>query len=340
MRRFWAVAVASVLLTLMAGAAPANACGCGAVVSAPGTVVEVTSESAIVSLKDGVETIVLSLGVDSPIANGGLIVPTPTPATITPGDPALFDALHSQTAPRERIVEDWWGNLVAPGQPEPDARVVSRVEVGPLEATTLAATDADGLSRWLADNGFELTGETASQLQQYIDKKWQFVAVKLTSSEGADGTLLDGMLDPIQISFPSQSLQYPLGMAKAATSEQALRLNVFSDTRVELVRAGTTDEPLDAAVRTAWAGEATEPALADLGAYLTVVDVRLDTPATQISSEIGIVAAPDNAVVDPAMVVVRPIQLLGFPLGTLLAVWAGLGLIGLLAVTIARSRLR
>jgi hypothetical protein len=190
MRRFWAVAVASVLLTLTAAAAPANACGCGAVVSAPGTVVEVTSESAIVSLKDGVETIVLSLGVDSPIANGGLIVPTPTPATIAPGDPALFDALHSQTAPRERIVED---------------------------------TDTDGLSRWLTDNGFELTGETAGQLQQYIDKKWQFVAVKLTSSEGADGTLLDGMLDPIQISFPSQSLQYPLGMAKAATSEQALR---------------------------------------------------------------------------------------------------------------------
>jgi hypothetical protein len=339
MRRFWAVAVASVLLTLTA-AAPAQACGCGAVVSAPGAVVEVTSESAIVSLKDGVETIVLSLGVDSAIADGGLIVPTPTPATITPGDPALFDALHEQTVPRERIVEDWWGNLVAPGQPEVSPRVVSRVAVGPLEATTLAATDTEGLSRWLTDNGFELTGETSSQLQQYIDKKWQFVAVRLTTSDATDGTLLDGMLDPIQISFPSQSLQYPLGMAKAATSEQALRLNVFSDTRIDLVRAGTTDEPLDAGVRTAWAGEVTEPALSGLGAFLTVIDVRLDTPASQIGSEIGIVPAADNSVVDPAVVVVRPIELLGFPLGTLLAVWAGFGLIGLIAVTVARSRLR
>lgn len=334
------MAVTSVLLSLTAAAAPATACGCGAVVSAPGAVVDVTSESAIVSLKDGVETIVLSLGVDSAIANGGLIVPTPTPATITPGDPALFDALHSQTLPRERVVDDWWGNLVAPGQGEPTAQVVSRVAVGPLEATTLSATDTAGLSGWLTANGFELTGDTASQLQQYIDKRWQFVAVKLSASEGAEGTLLDGMLDPIQISFPSQSLQYPLGMAKAATSEQSLRLNVFSDTRVDLVRAGTADEPLDAGVRTAWAGEVTDPALGGLGAFLTVVDVRLDTPASQISSEIGIVAAPDNAVVDPALVVVRPIELLGFPLGTLLAVWTGLGLLGLLALTIARSRLR
>ncbi|GAB3606860.1 hypothetical protein GCM10027413_22690 [Conyzicola nivalis] len=333
------MAVASVLLTLTA-AAPAHACGCGAVVSAPGAVVDVTSESAILSLKDGVETIVLSLGVDSVIANGGLIVPTPTPATIAPGDPALFDALHAQTLPRERVVDDWWGNLVAPGAPETAPQVISRVAVGPLEATTLEATDTAGLSRWLTDNGFELTGEVSSQLQQYIDKRWQFVAVRLSASEGADGTLLDGMLDPIQISFPSQSLQYPLGMAKAETSEQSLRLNVFSDTRVDLVRAGTTDVPLDAGVRTAWAGEVTEPALSGLGAFLTVVDVRLDTPATQISSEIGIVAAADSATVDPAVVVVRPIELLGFPLGTLLAVWAGLGLLGLLGVTIARSRLR
>ena len=333
------MAVASVLLTVMAAAGPANACGCGAIAPEPGAVVEVTSESAIVSLNDGVETIVLSLGVDSAVANAGLIVPTPRPATITAGDPALFDALSDQTLPRERVVDDWWGNLVTIDHATAPT-VVSRVAVGALEATTLEATDTAGLSGWLSANGFEVPAASTGQLQEYVDKKWQFVAVKLSASDTADGALLDGTLAPIQISFPSESLIYPIGMVKSAESEQSLRLNVFSDTRVELVRAGTTDEPLNAAVRTVWAGPVSDDALVALGPYLTVVDLRFDAPAAQISTEIGMVPAANDDVVDPAVVVVRPIELLGFPLGTVLAVWGGLGLLGIAAVTIARSRLR
>ena len=332
------MAIAGVLLTVTAAAAPAYACGCGAVAPAPGTSAEVTSESAIVSHRDGVETIVLSLTVDSAIASAGLIMPTPTVATVSPGDPALFDALHEQTVPRERIVDDWWGNKVNPGADDTSPTVVSRVQIGALEATTLAATDTGGLSAWLSQNGYELPAESTSQLQQYIDKRWQFVAVKLAADTAAPS--LDGTLAPIQISFASDSIVYPLGMAKAAVTEQSLRLNVFADYRVDVVREGTADEPLNAAVRTVWAGPVTEQTLAGLGAYLTVVDLRFDTPVSQITGDLRVVGAPNNDVVDPAAVVIRPIELLGFPLGTLLAVWAGLGLLGLVAVTIARSRLR
>ena len=332
------MAIVSVLLTATAATAPAYACGCGALAPAAGTVAAVDSESAIISHRDGVETIVLSLGVDSVIANAGLIVPTPAPATVSPGDPALFDALGEQTVPRQRVVDDWWGNKVAPAG-STDPIVVSRVAVGALEATTLAANDLGGLSAWMSQNGYELPAESSAQLQQYIDKRWQFVAVKLAADADA-GDALDGTLAPIQLTFPTDSPVYPLGMARAATTPQSLRLNVFSDNRVDLVRDGTADQSLDAAVRTVWAGPVTEPALTGLGGYLTVVDLTIDTPATQITSDIGIVRAPDDDVVDPSAVVVRPIELLGFPLGTLLAVWAGLGLLGLVVVTIARSRLR
>jgi hypothetical protein len=338
MRRFWAVVIAGVFLSVTAAAGPAQACGCGALAPALGTTAEVTGESAIISHKDGVETIVLSLAVDSAIANAGLIVPTPTTATVGAGDPALFDALHEQTEPRQRIVDDWWGNKVTPPVEQSAPLVVSRVQIGPLEATTLAATDTEGLGTWLSANGYGVPGETASQLQQYVDKKWQFVAVKLVA-DADSGATLAGPLAPIQITFPTDAMVYPLGMAKAAASEQSLRLNVLGDNRVDVARYGTTD-PLNAAVRTVWAGPVSEPALSPLGSYLTVLDLRFDTPVTQITGDIGVIQAPDNDVVDPAVVVVRPIELLGFPLGTLLAVWAALGLIGLLAVSVARSRLR
>ena len=329
------MALVSVLLSATAAAAPANACGCGAVTPAPGAVVDVTRESAIVSYKDGVETIQLSLGVDSAIESAGLVIPTPSPATVTAGDPAVFEALAEQTAPRERYVDDWWGTKVDTTSASVEPTVVSRVTVGALEATTLAASDAAGLSAWLAQHGYTVPPEAAAQFDFYVAKRWYFVAVALTN----DATL-DGALEPIQVSFPTDALVYPLAMTRAAASEQSLRLSVFGDHRVDLVQAGTPGAPLNAAQRTVWAGPVTESALAPLGAYLTVVDLRLDVPATQVTSDIGIVQAPDDRAVDPGRVVIRPIQLLGFPLGTLLAIWLGLGLLGLVGAIIARSRLR
>jgi len=327
--------LAAAALTATAAAAPAFACACGTLAPPPGLAAAVTDESAIITHRDGVETIVLSLDVESGTATSGLIVPTPTAATVSAADPAIFDSIESQTVPSERVVDDWWGNKVNPGAGDSAPTVVSRLDVGGLEATTLAATDTGGLTGWLSQNGFEVPADAAGQLQQYIDQRWQFVALKLSATSALNGTLA-----PIQISFPSDSIVYPLSMARAAATEQSLRLSVFADNRVDLVRNGSADQPLDAAVRTVWAGPVTEPALTPLGAYLTVIDLRIDSPQTQISSDIGVVQAPNNDVVDPAAIVIRPIELLGFPLGTLLAVWGGLGLLGLLAVTIARSRLR
>jgi len=335
MRRFWAVALASALLSVTAVAGPANACGCGAIAPGVGAVAEVTGENAIVSFRDGVESIQLSLGVDSAITDAGLIIPTPTPATVSAGDPALFDAVADQTSPRKRFVDDWWGTKVATPTIPVEPTVVSRVDVGGLEATTLRASDSGALAGWLTQHGYTLSAETSAQLDHYVAKRWYFVAVSLASE-----ATLDGTLDPIQVSFPTDTLVYPLAMARAAASEQKLRLNVFGEHRVSLVQAGTAATPLNAAQRTVWAGAVTSPALTALGPYLTVVDVRLDVPAVQVADDIGIALAPDDTAVDAGLVVVRPIELLGFPLGTLLTIWLGLGLVGLVGAIIARRRLR
>ncbi|GAB2461590.1 hypothetical protein HD599_001034 [Conyzicola lurida] len=344
MRRFWAVALLSALFLMTAAVAPADAvenvaaCGCGAVVPAPGTTAEVTGESAIVSLQGGVETIVLSLGVNSTLPGVGLVVPTPTPASVVPGDAALFDALDAQLEPAPRYVDDWWGNLAQPASAEPT--VLSRVQVGDYEATSLAASDSAGLNAWLSAHGYALPPETAALLQGYVAKNWYFTAIKLANDAGGSGAGIDGRVDPIQISFPSETMVYPLGLAKSALTEQSLRLSVIGGTRADLVQAGSPSTPLNAAEKVVWAGPVTEEALLPLGGYLTVVDLTFDSPATQIIEDIGIVAAPNDDVVAPTTLVVRPVTLLGFPLGTLLVVWAGLGLLAAVAAVVARSRLR
>ena len=328
------MAVASVLLAATAAVAPANACSCGAIAPAPGAAVAVTDESAILSYADGIQNIQLSLGVESAIASAGLIIPTPTPATVAVGDEKLFQSLDAQIAPRERQVDDWWGNMVDPAAAT-EPTVLATTSVGGLEATALAASDSAGLGAWLGQRGFALTPEVSAQLEQYVAKGWHFVAIALANDDH-----LDGRLEPIHVSFPTSSLVYPIGLTRATDQERSLRLSVVSDHRVDVVQAGTSSAPLNAAERVVWAGPVTEKPLAALGSYLTVVDLRFDNPAAQVTTDIGLTFSPNDDVVEHSVTVIRPIQLLGFPLGTLLAVWGALGLLGLLGAVIARSRLR
>ena len=204
-----------------------------------------------------------------------------------------------------------------------------------LEATALDASDLAGLAAWLGQHGFALTPEVSAQLEQYNAKGWYFVAVALTNDDH-----LDGRLEPINVSFPTTSLVYPIGLTRATDQQRSLRLSVVSDHRVDVVQAGSSSAPLNAAERVVWAGPVTEKPLAALGSYLTVVDLRFDNPAAQVTTDIGLTFSPNDDVVEHTVSVVRPIQLLGFPLGTLLAVWGALGLLGLLGAIVARSRLR
>jgi len=322
------------LLFATSAATPANACGCGAFAPTPDAQVAVATESAVISHVGGIENIVLSVGVDSEALQTGLIIPTPSPATLSAGSPTLLAEAEAAIAPSTVYVDDWWGtDADAVDSTEPE--VLDRVTVGPLEAVALSAADSNGLGTWLQQNGFQIPVESSSLLTQYVAKGWFFVAVKLSNEQK-----LDGLLDPIQVSFPTDTIVYPMGMSRAAATGQSLRLYVVTEGRVRPIQDGTVDGRLNAAQRTVWAGEINGGELGALGSYLTAIDLRYDAPAVQITGDIALVAAPSNDAVDPTVVVIRPIELLGFPLGTLLAVWGGIGLLILLGAVVARSRLR
>ena len=322
------------LLVATSAATPANACGCGAFAPAPDTAIAVATESAVISHVDGIESIVLSVGVDSEAMQTGLVIPSPSPATITAGSSTLIAEVESAIEPTTVYVDDWWGTDAGIGEAS-EPVVLDRVTVGGLEAVTLAAADSNGLGTWLQQNGFQIPIESSSLITQYVAKGWYFTAVKLSNEQK-----LDGLLDPIQISFASESIVYPMGMSRAAATGQSIRLYVVSDSRMRPVQEGTVDGRLNAAQRTVWAGPVSGGELGALGGYLTAIDLRYDTPALQITGDIALVPAQSNDAVDPTVVAIRPIELLGIPLGTLLAVWGGIGVLILLGAVVARSRLR
>jgi hypothetical protein len=306
--------------------APANACACGGVAPSPGSEVAVGEEHAIVSWHDGVEQIDLLLGVLSTDAETGLIFPTPSPATVSLGDRADFEAIDRVTTP-ERIEEyDWWnvssaGDGGSAGAPP---TVLEVVQLGPIEAVTLAASDSAGLQTWLTDNDFALSPEVTALLDGYVDRGWFFVALRLTGDAP-----LDGGLDPLRFRFETDQLVYPLELSRAATAPQTVRLYVFDDHRQRVIFVGSGTPT---ASFTSWAAPAVGTEVEAFGDYLTVFELYFSEPATQILGDLEFADALTDETTGTEYRVTVPVDFVGIPLGWIIVLLAVAGAFGAFVV--------
>jgi hypothetical protein len=296
----------------LAPGASAVACACGGVAPSPGSEVAVGEEHAIISWQGGVEQIDLLLGVLSADAETGLIFPTPSPATVSLGDRADFEAIDRVTTP-ERIEDyDWWSFAAAGEGATAGAAptVLDIVQLGPIEAVTLAASDTAGLQAWLGENDFALSPEVTALLDGYVQRGWFFVALRLTGDAP-----LDGGLDPLRFRFATDELVYPLELSRAATTPQTVRLFVFDDhrQRVDFVGAGAPSSS-----STSWAAPVVGTEVEAFGDYLTVVELYFAEPATQILGDLEFADALSDEPSGTEYRVSVPVGFLGIPLGWLL----------------------
>lgn len=330
MTRLAALLTVSALLVIGQVASPAAACACGAPAPPPGADVNVGAEHAMVRWNGELEEIVLQLDLVSDTGETGLIFPTPTPATVTSGDPALFDSLRNVMQPQVVTEYNWWGSLGYGSAGAPDGGkgpdVLARVQLGPIEATTLAASDSQGLTDWLATNGYGLSDAVTAELPQYVDDGWSFVALKLTGDAP-----FDGALDPITFTFETDSLVYPMRMSHAAEFSQAVRLWVLGDHRSEVAGG-----PAGSGTSIAWAGPVDDTDLAELGGYLTVFDLYWADPSA-ITDDLAIADAPTDDTQIPVQYRTEYVTVLGIPAGPVL-VFAGIVLVVVTLVVVARVR--
>lgn len=337
-RQWGAVALLSALLAGTAAAAPASAL----IAPTDDESASVADERAIIRWDGTTEQIDLLLDLDATAGSAGLIFPTPTPAKVTAGDPALFAEVERYASPRPILVDDWWGFGVPGEEPdEAEPAVLDRVRLGDVEATTLRASNVAGMTAWLRKNDYGLPQGGRDALKAYVKKGWSFVAVKLVGKNAEDSpTALNGELDPIHISFRTDELVYPVRLGVTSEAPKSLRLYVFSDTRVVLRQFDNSNRPVNAAQTTAWAGTVKNPGIIELGKYLTAFDLRFDQPAKQLVSDIVAVPAIANDEVLPTEIVANPLTLLGIPTGLLIVGWGGFGFILGAAFIISRLRSR
>ncbi|WNG84426.1 DUF2330 domain-containing protein [Mycobacterium sp. ITM-2016-00316] len=236
-------AVLALLLTgaVMSLAAPAGACGCGAYIPdrAGATVVD---ERALIAWDGSTEDILMSFGVSGSSERAAWVMPVPSAARVTLGDNAVFDDLAALTAPRIEYRDSWWptftwlthGSAGAPegvgGRPPGGVSVLATQRIGPFEVTRLAGDSTAALAAWLGDHGFPRPATLDDNLAPYVERGWEIVAIQL--APGGSGALA-GTLQPLRLSFASDTVVYPMLLSRAATVPQSVELSVLAQHRMD-----------------------------------------------------------------------------------------------------------
>ncbi len=250
----------------------------------------VDSEVAIISMSEGQEQIDLRLGISAITVDAGLIIPTPSPATVTNGNINDFMDIGNEMTPRSHIHDRWWAwpqsdepdGVTSTTTPGPAITVLDEVVIGSIEATTVAAEDSAGLTAWLEAHGYGLGQEVTDLLPGYVERGWSFVALKLTGSQP-----LQGELSPIRLTFASDGLIYPLLLSRTTTSTLNVTLHILTGSRQEAIwlRGGEVEQTVT------WASQVRIKDVKQRGLYLTTISMRFDDPSTSIRDDLRLRSA-------------------------------------------------
>lgn len=171
------------------------------------------------------------------------VVPVASVPKLGVGSEALFTMLRNRTNPSFRV--NWSpevqscaafsfpsaagaadaGAPVA-GNDRPGVMVLSREDVGPYDAAILSATDAEALSKWLTDNGYDQPPAALPAIRHYVDKQMHFVAIKLRQNTGV------GEIVPLSLELDEPEGCVPLVLTRiAATPDMPIRIFVVGASR-------------------------------------------------------------------------------------------------------------
>jgi len=143
----------------------------------------------------------------------GFVVPTPTKPTVA-GAKSPFPSLAKDypfQPPRDFSKGGSRGiGEGAPGGGAPAVSVLSVQRVGKFTAFVLAATESKALSKWLADNKFQVPAESQAWLDHYVQLGFFYVAFRYDPPKKKDAAApRDLASETVRISFSTPHPYYP-----------------------------------------------------------------------------------------------------------------------------------
>lgn len=359
------LAGALLLAQLVLGAAsPAAACACGGFVDPADQPdgANVMKETAVLSLRDGVETIVMGLALDAERVGSTLLMPTPSVPEVSAAQSGTLREMAAATAPREVIEYDYWGENPfgggadggAPGAGATEGAeptVHSQERIGDYEVAVLGG-EADGVRSWLTDNGYALSEELSALMDPYAADGWTFTAVRYAAD-----AVLSGDVEPLRFDFETEELIYPMRFSQAAETSQTVHLFVLGETAVRRADSSASQQQVDrpwigSPTSRGWTwSDATLRELAGEGfgdvtqnderpvEFRMVTEFEVHGEPASFTTDFAFTADPEAEDVIPTYTTTKVVAVMGIPVGWLLVlagvITAGSLLIAVLATVIA-----
>jgi len=184
------------------------------------------------------------------------VVPVPGLPEVALADLQLFRDLDMLTQPDYRSRDGDWDCFGGPGGPDyliadGGFEVIGSSLVGYYQTMILAATEAPALLDFLTALGFLHDGNreaATAAINDYVDRSWYFVTMQVDSTALAEinpyfhdrpGPYW-GNLDPIQLTFASDDIIYPMKISALSASDVTeVYLYVNADHRLTFAGADT-----------------------------------------------------------------------------------------------------
>ncbi len=249
---FWSrhVCLAALAGAWLLGAGRADADGCFVFHWDKQKDINEPTQKAIILHDNGREDMVLQVKYEGPAEDFGWLIPVPGLPEVRKGSMDCFYELSRLTQERFEYMKYGPTLGIAGGRSE-DAgvKVIEVKTVGAYEVTVLSATNAASLDEWLEAHHFAFPKEKQDVLEAYVKKQWYFVAAKIDPShsgfllqrgspkKGSARTaissstrkkLATGELNPLVISFPSETCVFPLAISAVNGKSSEVSLYVLS----------------------------------------------------------------------------------------------------------------
>ncbi|HTM19121.1 MAG TPA: DUF2330 domain-containing protein [Kofleriaceae bacterium] len=216
-----------VLVTLPAalvlGAAPRSARACGGCFAPTDTVTSVEAHRMVIALSTEQTILWDQIRYSGNPSDFVWVLPAPTPeVTVEVADPAFFDEIDSQTAPRIQPASPLQpcaagcgggaaggggsGDVDEPYMPEEDVTVYAEDTVGPYETVVIGSEDSTALRTWLTERGYRIAPEVDPVLDYYIQTGSVFVVLRLAPGQGINA------MQPVRVRYPGYMGTFPLKM--------------------------------------------------------------------------------------------------------------------------------
>ena len=206
---------------------------------------ESPSQRAVI-FHDGVEeTLILQVKYHGAAQNFSWVIPLPSlpkAEDIETTDDARFNELYQRTQPRiyySHAKQYGRGKGVgSAGENYGDDTVVKvwqQLNVGPYAVAVISGASSTALVDWLTENGYALPGLATNIIDFYVQKKWYFVAIKVSlEPEGqSPSSSFQAGLPALKLTFATTKPVFPLRISElTAARESEIQLYVIAKHRV------------------------------------------------------------------------------------------------------------